>query len=156
MVGVNADNFAAIEHWSWYGQKGSPPERRVVASDWQTKPFEQPMTASWDQSIPSSELPKLLLGFLPGAMEDKWFVYTDEPDAQGHGAVHLHRSWTGYKNIEAKFLVKMDGDGKVEGEAKFTEITWETTQSIVAEMTEEKAKQVVKDVCNWCMDIQLP
>jgi hypothetical protein len=157
MATLNADETAALQHWSAYGQKGSSPEGRVTANDWQTKSFEQAKTALWDQSIPYSELPKVLLGFQPKEMEDKWFVYTDGPDAQGNGAMHMHRSWTGHKIVEAKFLVKMTDDGKVkEEDVHFTDITWESSGSITNEMNEERAKQTAKQVCNWCMDIKLP
>lgn len=33
-----------------------------------------------------------------GASEDKWFVYADGPDAEGHIRLHMHRSWTGKKD----------------------------------------------------------
>jgi hypothetical protein len=33
-----------------------------------------------------------------GANEDKWFVYADGPDPEGHIRLHMHRSWTGKKD----------------------------------------------------------
>lgn len=156
MVAVDADEFTAIEHWSDYGQRGTTPQRRATASDFETKPFELPVTASWDQEIPYSELPKLLLGVLPREMEDRWFIYADGPDAQGNGAIHMYRSWTGYKNFEAKVLMKMDDDGEVKEDIHFTEITWESDSSRLDGMTEEGAKEMAKAVCNSCMDIKLP
>ena len=154
---LNDDEFAAIHDWSLYGQRGDPLEQRTTASDWQNTSFEQPMTAVWDPLVPYSELPKLLLGFKPRAMEDKWFVYTDGPDAQGNSVIHMHRSWTGYKNIEARFLVKKDDDGNVmEEDAYFTEIMWESSNAKVQGLTEDTAKERAKEVFKWCMDVRLP
>lgn len=152
------DEFTALQHWAEYGQKGDPPKQRTTAGAWKKDPFEQQATASWDQAIPSSVLPKLLLGFHPEAMEDKWFVYTDRPDAGGTGAIHLHRSWTGFKIVEAKFVVKIDGIGafRADEDAQFTEITWESSSSRWGDPSEENAKQTVKNVCGWCMDVKLP
>ena len=152
---LNANEVAAIRHWSLFGQKGTSPAQRVTSSDKTTKPFEKPATAAWDQPIPHSELPRLTLGFLPGAMEDKWFVYADGPDPQGNGILHMHRSWTGYKEIEATFRFELDEDGKsAEKDARFTTISWETSKKVVLE--EEEAKNTAKEVCNWCMGIKLP
>jgi hypothetical protein len=149
----DTDEFSALQHWSTFGQKGAPPAQRVISSNWKTNPFEQPVTGTWDQSIPREELPKILVGFLPGPMDDKWFVYADGPDAQGNGTLHMHRSWTGDKIIQANFAITLDGDGKfAERDAHFTSITWESSGGL----TEAEAKDMAKEVCNWCMDVKLP
>ena len=142
---------SAIRRWSTFGQKGTPPTDRVTSAGRKLKPFDKPATATWDQVIPQLELPKLLLGFQPRAMEGKWVVYVDGPDAQGKGIVHMHRSWTGMKMFEARFSGQVDEDGKAVEDARFTEITWESSHGVV----EEKAKQWTREVCGWCMDMKM-
>jgi hypothetical protein len=124
----------------------------VISSDWKTKPFEQPVTGAWDQSIPRSDLPKMLLGFLPRAVEENWFVYADGPDAHGNSTLHKYCSWTGDKIIEANFAIELDDGEFAERDTHFTTITWKSSNSL----TEEEAKDTTKEVCNWCMDIKLP
>jgi hypothetical protein len=99
----------------------------------------------------------LLNGFQPTAMEDKWFVYADGPDAQGNAILHMYRSWTGFKMAELKLVIELDEAGEfAEKDSYFTEITWESDTERMKGQTEEKAKTMVKEVCKWCMDIQLP
>lgn len=157
MSNLNSDEFNALRHWAEFGQRGEPATKRVTAENWKTHPFEKPVTAKWNQSIPRAELPKLLHGFQPTAMEDKWFVYADGPDTQGNAILHMYRSWTGFKMAEVKLVIELDEDGKLaEKDAFFTEITWESDPERLREKTEEEAKTMVKEVCNWCMDVQLP
>ncbi|KAF2492569.1 hypothetical protein BU16DRAFT_563881 [Lophium mytilinum] len=155
---ANSAEFKRIAHWSEFGQRGEPPTERVTNSEWkQTHPFEKPVTSKWNQPIPRAMLPKLLNGFQPSAMEDKWFVYADGPDAEGNAVLHMHRSWTGFKIVEAKFVIQLDEDGGLkEEDACFTEIVWESDSERIRGHTDEKAKETVKGVCNWCMGVQLP
>ncbi|KAJ9610456.1 hypothetical protein H2200_005233 [Cladophialophora chaetospira] len=149
---LSPDEVSALRHWSTFGQKGEPPAQRVTSKDQKTKPIEKPATAAWDQLIPHPEIPKLLLGFQPRAMEDKWFVYTDGPDAQGNGVVHMFRSWTGMKMIEARFTVRLDDDGEVaKQDARFTELVWETAHGL----TEDEAVDMARGVCEWCMGMRM-
>ena len=89
-------------------------------------------------------------------MEDKWFVYADGPDAQGNAVVHMFRSWTGYKMVELKIKVPLDDDGEFEEEdSKVTEITWESSKERHRDQTEEGAKSMAREVCNWVLDVKL-
>lgn len=167
MADLTPAQTASLKHHSMYGRRrrGTPPAtKRTTSSDWKTKPFQTPMAAAWDRSIPRSELRKLLQGFKPDAMEDKWFVYADGPDEQrGDVVVHMHRSWTGYKMVELRLEVEKELDGGVEekegeGEAEaeegcgITEITWEAANGV----TEEEAREIAKGVCVWCLGARIP
>jgi hypothetical protein len=157
MSNLNSDEFNALRHWSEFGQRGKPATERVTATNWKTHPFEKPVTSNWNQLIPRGELPKLLNGFQPTAMEDKWFVYADGPDAQGNAILHMYRSWTGFKMAEVKLVIELDEDGEfAEKDPYFTEITWESDAERIKGQTEEQAKTMAKEVCNWCMDVELP
>ena len=43
------------------------------------------------------EFGRLSAGLIPREMEDKWFIYYEEPD------LYLHRSWTGYCVYQVRF-----------------------------------------------------
>ena len=150
--------FQRLKHWSEFGQKGSPSSTRATADNRQRKPFSKPVTAAWHLSVPPTEVSKLLNGFQPQEMEDKWFVYADGPDAQGNATIYMHRSWTGYKVVEAKFVVDLDEQGNVKENdvgARITEITWETDEEKVRGQDEDEAKDRFKGVCNWCLGVNL-
>ena len=95
-----------------FWKKREPSTRRVQSKDWsEASSFEIPVTSAWDVPIPCTELSKLINGFQPRAMEDKWFVYVDGSDAQGNAVVHMFRSWTENKMAELKIHVPLDDDG---------------------------------------------
>jgi hypothetical protein len=133
-----------------YGQKGVPQPRRVFAAEWETKSFSRPLSAPWRGTLPASQLQRLLNGYCPSVMEEKWFVYADGPDAQGQCAVHMHRSWGGEKMFEMR--VRTDGSGR---DAEVVEVVWESDPNLLRWSSEEFAKATVLEVCNWVLDVQL-
>jgi len=155
---ATSNEHAALMHWSEFGQKGEPPKERIGPPTKKTEPFEIPITSTWDQIIPWAEVPKLLNGFRPMAMEDKWYVYAEGPDARGHAIVHLSRSWTGYKIADVKLAMPLNGKGGVvaDADARFTEITWESSPARHNNQTERGLKEMVVNVFRWCMDVSLP
>jgi len=86
---LTTNQTAELQHWSSFGQRCEPSQRRVGGSEWKTAPFQKPIVSAWNTAIPHTELKKLLNGFRLQAMEDKWFVYADGPDAQGDAVVHM-------------------------------------------------------------------
>jgi hypothetical protein len=153
---LNPAERRTLLHWSVFGQKGEPSDSRVTAAGWEIVPFETPITSAWGIKVPHTELRKLLNGFSPRAMEDKWFLYADGPDAQGNVVLHMFRSWTGHKMAELKIKMPVGEDGECEEEdAKVTEITWESNPERYNGQTEEGAKIMAKEVCNWVLDVTL-
>ena len=55
-----------------------------------------------DKEYTKKEMKKIKLGFVPGKMEDKWFIYFEDNTS------YCHRSWTGYCVYEVKFAEKND------------------------------------------------
>ncbi|KAF9736486.1 hypothetical protein PMIN04_009365 [Paraphaeosphaeria minitans] len=147
-------NTSNIMHWSIYGRSGTPSTTRATASSWEHEPFFKPVTQPWSHVIPYTELSKLLDGFVPDQMEDKWFVYADGPDAQGNATVRFFRSWTGHAMVSAKLVIGLDGDGRVkEEDARFTQLTWETDKERYNGVMD--APGTVLGVARWCMRCQL-
>jgi hypothetical protein len=62
-------------------------------------PMTNPSTAPWNVPISSTDYSKLLNGFRPQDMDDKWYLHADEPDAQGNFILHIDRSWTGHEQM---------------------------------------------------------
>jgi hypothetical protein len=148
----------AISHHVMYGAKGELPTKRTVAGDWgDPGPLLKPKTASWNQIVSKEDVTKLLNGFLPADMDDKWFVYADGPDTQGKAVIHMYRSWTSDHIVEVTLMLEMDEDGEIaEKDARITGIAWTDDRQVYSdEMTEEEAKEIAREVCAWCMDVIL-
>lgn len=151
------DDTAAIQHWSVYGQKGRPSARRVDPGEWEVKSFRQPASTRWKASVPAGQVAQLLNGFCPAGAEEKWFVYSDGPDAAGHAAVHMHRSWGGEKMLELRLRLRLDDAGEplAGSDARVREIVWESDPDTWRWASEEFAKATATEVCDWVMDVKL-
>jgi hypothetical protein len=58
-------------------------------TSWKHEPFKQGVPLAYQAFFDVAESASLKAGLIPQAMEDKWFVYYDEPH------LFFHRSWTG-------------------------------------------------------------
>ncbi|KAH6644451.1 hypothetical protein C7974DRAFT_21443 [Boeremia exigua] len=90
--------------------------------------------------------------------EDKWFIYTDGPDADGKIDVHMHRSWTGLKSLQLSIQadrLHSEGCHSSTGLARITGITWEPNASMSEEEDEEDAKDIALGVCEWVLNVDL-
>jgi hypothetical protein len=58
------------------------------------RPFKEPVQLPWKIDLGQADLARLLHGFTPDIMEDKWFIYAEGPDSTGAARVHFLRSWT--------------------------------------------------------------
>jgi 8-oxo-dGTP diphosphatase len=87
-----------------------PNAERATRQSW---PNIKPLPAQHSgltiqRTFTEQEYEKILLGFVPEQMEDKWFMFVEDD------ALYAHRSWTGYC-IYQLVLVKDEG-GYVAGE----------------------------------------
>jgi hypothetical protein len=63
------------------------PARRT---DWNIEPMsEAPVSLEVERTFTRDELASLCFGVVPRSMDEKWFVYFEDP------WLYLHRSWTG-------------------------------------------------------------
>ncbi|PHH66139.1 hypothetical protein CDD81_202 [Ophiocordyceps australis] len=132
-----------------------PTQIRAQASHWEHTPIQQPAKASWDADIAPSSVPSLLGGFIPEQMEDKWFIYAQDVDAQGNVLVHFCRSWTGAEVLVLGVRVGLDDEGGVDqgAAAKVVEITWEDGGS--ADGGEEAAKNMAVRLCKGILECDI-
>jgi hypothetical protein len=139
-----------FKHWGLFGQRGQPSKRRIQPSERRVQPFQKPLTSPWDIKVPVTDLNKLLNGFIPRQMEDKWFMYADGPDAEGCAMLHMFRSWTGAKMVELEIRLAVEEDGDVI-DATITRMVWESAQI----ENEERAKYFAKEASNWVLGVKL-
>jgi hypothetical protein len=68
---------------------------------WKREPFGPVAPIPYAAVFTPAELERIGKGLIPQAMEDKWFIYFEEP------SLFLHRSWTG----QAVYRVDFERDG---------------------------------------------
>jgi hypothetical protein len=83
-------------------------------------------------------------------MEDKWFVCSEGPSAEGVLLVHFYRNWTGFKisTMEVQLEAEAKG-GRVKG------VVWEKSESVVKGQDIEGVKEGVREVCRWVLGVEL-
>jgi hypothetical protein len=125
-------------------------------------PFNKPVTSPWNARIPinakGQTWKKLLNGFVPSAMEEKWFVYTtgfeEGETGDGNIVVHMHRSWTGLKVAEVHIRVSMPQPTRhrrqehnlTPSELRIYEFIWESSK----ETTRDPDEKTIKDMARAC------
>ncbi|RGP80050.1 ATP-dependent dna helicase [Fusarium longipes] len=75
----------------------SKRKERMTLTD--PKPIQVPLSAKWDIRVPGPEMIKLIYGFCPRDMDDRWVCYTDGPDKEGNIRVRICRSWTRMERV---------------------------------------------------------
>lgn len=100
------------------------------------KPIIRPVKAAWDLTLTKTEYTKLLKGFTPQMMEDKWTCQAEKPDSYGNTVVHLACGWEAYGTYE----LKIRGGNP----ARIVQITWETNKENIPE------HQAKKNAINLC------
>src|SRR5882757_8930770 len=61
----------------------------ATRASWKCQPFENGLPLPYQAVFTSEQFAQLREGLVPDAMEDKWFIFYEEPH------LFLHRSWTG-------------------------------------------------------------
>lgn len=129
------------------------PRRRVTATQMQTSSFpasSHVRTVAWNVFLTPEQVYRLVMGFAPQEMEDKWFIYAEGPDMSGKLKLHFHRSWTGMKIAELFVVIDIKG----EGAGKIVGIKWNGTDQTNG-MDEEEAKYMVSTTCSWVLGVDL-
>lgn len=87
------------------GEDPIPEKRETATQDsWNTLPMpEKHVTVPLDLRLTDKQMATVLLGHIPEAMEDHWFMYC------ANNQIHYHRSWTGLCIFEAAFEESFDG-----------------------------------------------
>jgi len=152
---------ADIAHFANYGVTGDrdPNVRRVKASDWTVKVFAKPKTVPWSMNVSKDDIAKLIRGFEPNQMEEKWFVYSEDvyENRRVSGLkVIMVRSWTGIRMFELDVVLSDETDESgVPVSAKVVKLTYETHKKSVDGADEDWAKSESQEVCSWVLGVTL-
>ena len=109
-------------------------------------PLENPATAQWGRTLTHSDYSKMLKGFSPQDMEDRWMILTDTPDAQGNTVVHAYRSWTSQEQFSLTIAVGNPNKTEAKDWATIVKISWNEQPGEI-QITEEEAKEFAVNLC---------
>ncbi|HZR34637.1 MAG TPA: hypothetical protein VFA75_04630 [Nevskia sp.] len=70
---------------------------RATAGSWKREPFTEGVALAYRAEFSAAQFERLREGLVPREMEDKWFVYYDEP------CLYWHRSWSGKPVYRLRF-----------------------------------------------------
>jgi hypothetical protein len=117
-------------------------------------PLVNPTTAQWAHPLTHSDYSKILKGFLPRDMDDKWMIVTDTPDADGNTVVHICRSWSSNEHYSLSIAAGSSNDIEAKDWATIAEISWskESLGYLGEETTEEEAKESAIAFCKHFLD----
>jgi hypothetical protein len=78
--------------------------KSATKDDWKTTPMpnENLILPISKSSFSKEEYEKIKIGFIPGCMEDKWFMYCES------NSLYVHRSWTGVAVYKVIFINTID------------------------------------------------
>lgn len=94
------------------------------ATSWKREPINEGVPVPYQASFDREQLARLKAGLIPNRMEDKWFIYYEEP------YLFLHRSWTGAAVFRLTLKDMANG-------ADVTEALWAKHLAEVSELSHE-------------------
>jgi len=86
-----------------------PPKKTATRESWKTEPLpEIRVQLDFSESYAKDEFDRIKQGVIPREMEDKWFIFYEEP------WLYFHRSWTGACIYGVRFESSRSGESAVE------------------------------------------
>jgi hypothetical protein len=124
----------------------------------ENRPLENSATAPWGRKITHSDYTKMLGGFMPEMMEQRWMAEADTPDAQGNTIVQFLRSWTSRQMC--LLTIEAGDSNKTEDKnwATIVDISWDKSgwgRCWGPDTTEEEAKRSALLFCRQLMNCEL-
>jgi hypothetical protein len=118
-------------------------------------PFETPpATVQWNRTITHEDYNKILQGYNPQAMEDKYTVRTEVPeDPQRNTVVHVYFGWTPRETMSLDIAVARKPDAK--NWATIVKISWKVEHPGEMWTSESKAKRRAVGLCNGLLGCTL-
>ncbi|RMZ73588.1 atp-dependent dna helicase [Pyrenophora seminiperda CCB06] len=123
----------------------SSEDRKAMSLE--DQPIEHIGSAPWSFHISSHDVSKMIQGFTPQEMGQRWMCKTDGPNSHGDIEVHFCRSWTG----DECFRMRAKGD---ENGAEVIEIKWHKGNED-APTDEDEAKRTVVNFTRGLLGCQL-
>jgi len=167
----STDVRGTIGHYALFGAPNANPiddmdiRERVTSESWGgASEFESPVTVPWVLEVRRDDLKKLIIGYVPEAMEDKWFIFSEGGnDSSGPEwetlRVVFSSSWSGDRLFDLNVAVSAVVDENGLPEAWVKSITFETgtnqDEEDIEESPEAWAKETAREVCSWVLDVEL-
>lgn len=124
-----------ILHYHFFGRHGVPVSTKATLFSWEKHlPYVKPVKVEWDVQLSEHTLLRLLYGYEPLEMPDKWFIYADGPNRRGTIVVNFIRSWTGTKTAEIMIQTSTDEHGLWTG--KIVDLTFEGDEAEAARIAD--------------------
>jgi hypothetical protein len=79
----------------------------TTSKSWKWEPFEECVPIPYHAAFDAEQFVRLKVGLIPRTMEDKWFIYYEEPE------LFFHRSWTGQPVYRLRLTTLDDGGATV-------------------------------------------
>jgi hypothetical protein len=123
--------------------------------------MKNPTTAAWNNDISHNDVEKLLRGFKPEVMEDRWMCRADAPDARGDFVLHVYRSWTGDEVLRMKVAPAVRANGNKgsanthERQATIMDVTWDRGEDGSFLATASEAKDLATGICRCVLGCEL-
>ena len=117
----------------------------------QVHPIAHPASAPWGLPITHADYNKLVKGFHPRDMDDKWLCLSDKPDALGNTVVHAYRSWTSHEQVSITIAAGNAKDTTANKWATLEKLSWDKDNYA----TEEEAKDLAMKVCRRLLGCEL-
>ena len=147
------------------GEETTPTERDFeprVGTPRRVRNAVNPKTVPWNAPIRPQDIDKIIRGFQPREMEERWRIYSEDVfDPVGQGRVtgvkvSLIRSWTSFKIFELDVTLsdEVDADG-VPVAAWVTNLTYETNKEDVQSENVNRAQREAGDVCRWVLGVDI-
>jgi hypothetical protein len=95
---VPTKTHSAPDATSYYFSSRREGAGAASRNDWKTTPLPaQRQAINLDRTYAAAEFTRLQQGHVPLDMDDRWFVFYEEP------WLYLHRSWTGFCVYQVRF-----------------------------------------------------
>ena len=152
---------AGTMHFASFGVNGDSDRsvHRVSASGWTVKVFGKPKTIPWLMNVSKDGIVKLIRGFEPNQMEEKWLVYSEDVRDNGRVSglkVTMMPRWSGRRMFELAVVFSEESDANGEPvAAKVVKLTYETHKKYVDGGDDDWAKSETQEVCNWVLGVTL-
>lgn len=90
--------------------------------------FTNTSNAPWVLDVPYDDIEKLMQGFTPRDLDDRWAIETISSDERGVYTTYLMRSWLRNPITAIRFRAELDGEGGLSPgrPAKLEEVIWES------------------------------
>ena len=152
---------AEIAHLSAFGIPGrrDPSTPRAKVSDWYSCGFRKPKSIPWSMDVTQDHIEKLIRGFAPRKLEEKWFIYSEdvyEDERVSRLKVSMSLTWEGDRifELDVAFSDETDASG-VPVSAKIVALTYETQKKIVDSADDDWAKSQAQEICSWVLGVAL-